>query len=260
MAARLSRMSKIMLAITGCLILLVVWTLFLRSPQVEQPIAKPPEIWSSTLPLAADLYPKVEGVVLSVKAFDAGFTADPQALREAQGATRAGESLLLSMTPGPAPSKDPAGRAEALLSWIEAEGLQPSLLLSFDWPLLEALAVRAPDLALGFATSEARLDRKGPSPWLGNRDLTDVEGSLPALVKAAGGSIWAPPLIELRPEDVADAESWGVEVLVVGANQTEAFPSLLLLRPLALVTDKPAALSQAIVERPGLFAVGSALE
>lgn len=257
---RLSRMSKVMLVTTGVLFCIAIWTLFLGTPQVEQPILKPPAIWSSKLPLDAALLPRVAGVSLTIARSEAGYAAEPQALSQAKAAVGAGEGLLLILRPGSTPSPNPKAAAGALADWIRREGLKPQLVASLDWPLLQALGPLSPDMRLAFATSEARLDRNGPSTWLGGGDLSTVEGSLPALVKAAGGTIWAPPLQDLRPEDAADAKAWGIALLIRQADKPEAFPSLLLLRPEALVTDRPQAVVQAIAERPGLFAVGSALE
>ncbi len=260
MARRLSRPSRIMLWVTAALALFALWSVFVSPPQVNEASQQPPKVWSSELALPEAVVGRVEGLALTLQSTPEGVTAAPQALEAARQALSRGKALLLVLETGEAPSADPGAAAEVVLAWTRAQALSPAVLLSQDWPLLEALAPLAPDLRLGFATSEARLDRKGASPWLGGRRLSEVEGSIPALVKAAGGSLWAPPLRNLRPEDVADARALSIEVLVTGVDDPETFPSLLLLRPEALLTDRPEALSQAIAERPGLFAVGSALE
>ncbi len=257
---RLSRMSKVMLAVTGGLLFFAVWTVFVSKPQVEQPLLKPPAIWSSHMPLKEALLAKVRGVSLRLARTEAGYAADPQSLVRAKAAVSLGEDLLLILEPGEAPSPDPKAAAAALIAWARTQELEPSLVASLDWPLLQALAPLAPEWQRAFATSEVRLDRKGRSIWLGGGELSKVEGSIPALVKVAGGKIWAPPLHELRPEDAEDAKAWSIDLLIRQADNPEAFPSLLLLRPRGLVTDDPEALAQSIAERPGLFSVGSALE
>ncbi len=260
--APVSRSSRIMLAVTGCLALFALWTVLVGNPRVAQPILQPPKIWSSRLALEAEVLARIEGLALTLQRREAAWKASPSALAEARKTVEEGAALLLILAPGSAPTADPGAAAQALLAWSQSEGLQPSAILSVDWPLLEAVIDLAPKLQAAFASREDKLDREAPgkAAWLGGRRLSDVEGSVAALVRAAGGKLWAPTLQELRPEDVADAKALGIAVLVSEVDDPETFLSLLLLRPDALVTARPQALLEAMAERPGLFAVGSALE
>ncbi len=255
MATRLSRPSKIMLAVTGLLLLFAVWTLFLTPEQVRQ-ASLAPAVWSSTPRLPPEAAKRVAGLALVLQRTAEGYVAVD--LAQAKRAQAAGVALLLSLEPGDAPEADPQAAARSLRDWLGQEGLKPAILISPDWPLLEALHALEGAPQLGFATTEARIDRAAASPWLGGRDLGEVEGSLPALVRAAGGALWAPPLVDLRPEDLADARSQGLSVLVTGADDPASFASLLKLRPDAVLTAQPEALLQAIDDQPGFFAVGTA--
>lgn len=255
MAARLSRPSKIMLAVTGLLLLFAVWTLFLTPEQVRQANLAP-AVWSATPRLPPEAAKRVAGLALVLRQDAEGYAA--AGLAQAKRAQSAGVQLLLSLEPVDAPVADPQTAARSLKDWLQREGLKPAILVSPDWPLLEALNVLEGTPRLAFATAEARIDRAAASPWLGGRDLGEVEGSLPALVRAAGGDLWAPPLSDLRPEDLADARRLGLSVLVTGADDPATFASLLKLRPDAVLTTQPEALLQAVDAQAGVFAVSAA--
>ena len=47
--------------------------------------------------------------------------------------------------------------------------------------------------------------RPAPSPWLAGFDVDDFGGSVPRLVKAAGGRCWSPNFKDLRADTVAEA-------------------------------------------------------
>ncbi len=265
MATRVSRASKIMLAVTGGLALLALWSVLEQTPQLDQSLAQPPRVWTAApLPLAGAS--GVHGIAVQVElAKEEGAVVARNATRfaVAKADSSDGTALLVMLRPGAAPSAEPERDAARLLDWIKAQGLaQETTLLAYDWALLEAFGRLDPEIGRAFGTLEARVERKGDraSPWLAGRKVAEVEGSLPALVKQAGGDLWAPTLRELRPEEMKEAETLGLQVMVTDVDDPAVFPSLLLLRPDAIVTDQPAKLVAEIKARPGLFAFGVTLE
>ncbi|MEO1192958.1 MAG: hypothetical protein AAFY02_14450 [Pseudomonadota bacterium] len=258
---KLSRGSKILLLVTGALLLMVLWSLLVVSPerakQLDAALPQPPRLWSAAPP------PQPAGI--------AGYALDLLQDRESGAVTPLslptlaalpssdGEALLLRLLPNQAPSAAPQRDAQFLAAWLAELPGQPAVFLAYDWPLLEALGQRLPELILAFGSLERTLQRQAatPSPWLGGRDLSAVEGSVPALVVAAGGSLWAPSLSELRPVDMEDARAAGVAVLVSDVGDAEALPSLLLLRPAGLITAQVAAALEALAQSRGLYAPAS---
>jgi len=260
MAARLSRLSKGMLVVTGGLAVLAVWSVMMEDPALDQTAARPPEVWATGQAPAESA--GLQGLAPRI-VFDPEGAVQPVDSDVLSAARQSGKPVLLRLQPGAAPQADPADAARRLADWIAAQEIAaPVTLLSYDWPLLEALAGLEDGPALAFATGEERAGRgdAAGSAWLGDRRVDEAEGSLPALVHRADGTLWAVRLTELRPEDVADARAFGLAVLVTGADDPETFPSLLQLRPDGIVTTRAATLLQAIRERPGLFALGEALD
>ncbi len=260
MRTKVSRASKILLMVTGGLALLSVWSVLDQTPQMDQSLARPPDVWSSG-PLPATRMAGVQGVAVEI-VLSADGAVVPRDLARFDAA-KSESPLLLKLQSGAAPSRQPQQDAQRLLDWIRSEGLAGrAKLLADDWALLEAFGKLDAEIGRAFATLEAKVERKddAASPWLGGRKVAEVEGSLPALVKQAGGSLWAPTLRELRPEEMKEAEQLGLEVMVTEVDDPSVFPSLLLMRPDAIVTDQPAELLAEIKARPGLFAFGAALE
>ncbi|GAB5468941.1 MAG: hypothetical protein Kilf2KO_19710 [Rhodospirillales bacterium] len=261
---RLSRGSKILLAVTGGLLVLVLWSLFVQSPEsrrvLEEALPQPPAVWSSLPPPQPA---EVAGFAVDI-ALDPAGAVTPLSPATFAALAALERPLLIRLLPNQAASARPERDAQALTAWLRGLGLSrdPAVeiwVLAYDWPLLEALGRRDPDLTLAFGSLSETVgrDRPGASSWLGGRDLVAVEGSLPALVRQAGGRVWAPTLRELRPEDVADARAAGIATLVTDVSDPSVFESLLPLRPEGLITSRPAALLEAIVAQSGLYAPGA---
>lgn len=116
---------------------------------------------------------------------------------------------------------------------------------SFDWRNLVYLKKAAPDIPLSFLTAERSwLDNVGrdadkPSPWLAGGDLNAHGGSLPKLIKAMGGSFWAPYYRDLTPASLAEAHALGLKVMVWTVNKESAMRAMLEMGADAIITDYP---------------------
>jgi len=102
-----------------------------------------------------------------------------------------------------------------------------TVLIAFDWRLLELAQIQMPGIQTGFLTIDfswlarsdsASSESRDLSRWFGNFDPADYGGSLPRSVEAAGGSYWSPYFRDLSVTAVAEAHDLGIRVSTWGAD------------------------------------------
>lgn len=179
------------------------------------------------------------------------------ALAEEVSGGRIRYAFAAGLTPiDPEISADPQVFAAALVAAIRAAGIvERSTVQSFDWRLLAAVHRIAPEIRRIFPTSEAAgfdtVDRgkPGASPWTAGLDVDDYDASVPRLVAAAGGRLWAPRVQDLREGDLAEARRLGLRVVVWTVNEPEIMADLLDRQVAGIVTDYPDRLRAVMGER-----------
>jgi glycerophosphoryl diester phosphodiesterase len=179
------------------------------------------------------------------------------ALAEAVSGGRIRYNFDAGLTPlDPEISADPQVFAAALVAAIRAADIvERSTVQSFDWRLLAAVHRSAPEIRRVFPTSEAAgfdtvgRGKPGASPWTAGLDVDDYDASVPRLVAAAGGRLWAPRLQDLRDGDLAEARRSGLRVLVWTVNEPEIMADLLDRQVAGIVTDYPDRLRAVMAER-----------
>jgi glycerophosphoryl diester phosphodiesterase len=116
---------------------------------------------------------------------------------------------------------------------------------SFDWRTLQRIQSLAPELNTAYLTAEQRwLDnvqtgRPGVSPWTAGMDVDDFGGSIPRMVKQAGGDIWSPYFRDLDAARLAEAKALGLRVIVWTVNQEADMHTLIDLGVDGIITDYP---------------------
>ena len=126
---------------------------------------------------------------------------------------------------------------------------------SFDWRSLRRVQRLAPDIPTVYLTAQQRwLDnlqagRPGPSPWTAGLDIDDHGGSVPRLVKAAGGSVWSPYYRELDGEQLREAQGLGLKVIVWTVNDDWRMAELIELGVDGIITDYPDRLRAVMAEK-----------
>jgi glycerophosphoryl diester phosphodiesterase len=139
----------------------------------------------------------------------------------------------------------PEAFVDAVLKVVrEAGATSRTTLQSFDWRTLQHAQKVAPEMETVYLTvqqgdDQIQIGRPGPSPWLAGFDVDDHAGSVPRLVKAAGGKVWSPLFRDLTRESLAEAHALGLTVIPWTVNRAEDMESLIDWGVDGLITDRP---------------------
>ena len=113
---------------------------------------------------------------------------------------------------------------------------------SFDWRTLQYIQRVAPEIPTFYPTSRQRwLDNvgRGPAtPWTAGFALAD-HGSVPKMIRAAGGKVWSSFHGDLDAAQVKEAQALGLQVLAWTVNRAEDMRRMLDLGVDGVVTDRP---------------------
>jgi len=116
---------------------------------------------------------------------------------------------------------------------------------SFDWRSLLHVQSLAPEIKTSYLTSEqpwldnVQKGRPGSSPWTAGMDVDDFDGSVPRMVKQAGGRVWSPFFRDLDGPSLAEAHSLGLQVIVWTVNEVPDMRHLIALGVDGIITDYP---------------------
>ncbi|MCC6609556.1 MAG: glycerophosphodiester phosphodiesterase [Burkholderiales bacterium] len=130
--------------------------------------------------------------------------------------------------------------ARALVKVVRAAGTaRRTTIQSFDWRTLKVVQAKAPEIATVYLSAADTIPPGGAdSPWTAGVHLRD-HGSVPAMVKAAGGAIWSPPFGELAPALVAEAHRLGLAVIPWTVNAPADIERLLDFGVDGIISDYP---------------------
>lgn len=142
----------------------------------------------------------------------------------------------------PAETLPPEAFARVLIEEIRFGGVsERTTIQSFDWRTLQAVQREAPEIATVYLTSPRTLAPKDgkPSPWLAGIDPAAHGGSVPRMVKAAGGAIWSPNAGFVDAQKIAEARALGVKVVVWTVNEPEQIRRMLDFGVDGIISDRP---------------------
>ena len=144
--------------------------------------------------------------------------------------------------------------AKVLLETIAREGMSERVVIqSFDWRALKAMQQLAPKIPTNYISAQQSfLDniaagKAEGSAWTAGVQLRD-HGSVPKMVKAAGGAIWSSYYPELSPALVKEAQSLGLKVIAWTVNKKEDMARLIDWGVDGVVTDYPDRLREVMAE------------
>lgn len=158
----------------------------------------------------------------------------------------------------PEQTVSPLAFARALSQAIREAGMSARVTVqSFDWRTLRLLGALAPEIALVALTDQQpdedtiETGKPGPSPWLGELDVDDHQGSVPKLVNALGAKTWSPHARDLTPGLVAEAHALGLAVVPWTVNEPKDMEAALAVGVDGLITDYPDRL-RSLLESKGI--------
>ncbi len=136
--------------------------------------------------------------------------------------------------------------ARAVIAEIRKAGVTGrATLQSFDWRTLQVAQSEAPEIATVYLSAQQTwldniaVGKPGPSPWTAGFDIDDHGGSVPRLVKAAGGRIWSPFFGDLNAANHAEARALGLSIVPWTVNREEDMARVIALGVDGLITDRP---------------------
>ncbi len=113
---------------------------------------------------------------------------------------------------------------------------------SFDWRTLKRVQALAPQiptvyLSVQQASFNNIVNPSGPS-WTAGLSL-DAAGSVPRMVKQAGGSVWSPDYRDLTLESIREAKALGLKVVAWTINDPSEMRRLRAMGLDGMLTDRP---------------------
>lgn len=147
--------------------------------------------------------------------------------------------------------------ARAVVAEIRKAGMERrSTILSFDWRTLQAVQKIAPEIPTVYLTAQQRwLDNVGAGRPEGSRWTAGFQfsehGSIPRMIKAAGGTYWSVYFGDLDAQKVKEAQSLGLKVLAWTVNDPAVMARMIDFGVDGLITDRPD-LARGVLEQRGI--------
>lgn len=133
----------------------------------------------------------------------------------------------------------PDAMVMAILGVAAAHAMTGRIALqSFDWRTLAASKRLAPGVPTVHLTARQSWLDNLDTRWTAGLRLAD-HGSIPRMVKAAGGSAWSPYHLDLAAADVAEARALGIAVIPWTVNRRAEIERVLDFKVDGLITDYP---------------------
>jgi glycerophosphoryl diester phosphodiesterase len=134
--------------------------------------------------------------------------------------------------------------ALALVEGIKRAGMQDRVqIMSFDWRTLQIVQRIAPTIPTVYLTAQQPwIDNIGAtraegSPWTAGFQFRD-HGSVPKMIKAAGGTYWSVFHGDLDAVKLREAHALGLKVLVWTVNDAATMGRMIDLGVDGLITDR----------------------
>jgi glycerophosphoryl diester phosphodiesterase len=156
-------------------------------------------------------------------------------------------AIETKITPhAPGETVGPEEFARAVIAAIREAGLESrSSILSFDWRTLQVVQREAPGIQTVYITMQqprfidnVRADHPDGSPWTAGFQFRD-HGSVPKMIKAAGGHTWSAHWNDLNAAKVKEARDLGLKVLAWTVNDPAQMSRFIDMGVDGIVTDRP---------------------
>jgi glycerophosphoryl diester phosphodiesterase len=145
---------------------------------------------------------------------------------------------------------EPEAFVRAILEVARHFGVTPRVTLqSFDWRTLQVAQRLAPEVPTAYLSAQqAWANNVADARWTAGLSLAE-HGSVPRLVKAAGGTIWSPYFGDLDAARLAQARQLGLRVVVWTVNEPQDIDRMLDLGVDGLISDRPDRVRTALAAR-----------
>jgi len=144
----------------------------------------------------------------------------------------------------------PTAFVEAALAVIREHGMAHRVTLqSFDWRTLRVAQQLAPTIPTAYLSAQRpRFDTISDGRWTDGFTLA-AHGSVPKMVKAAGGRIWTPNFADLDAARLREAHALGLAVKVWTVNEPADIERMLDLGVDGIISDRPDLVREAMSRR-----------
>lgn len=178
------------------------------------------------------------------------------AMVRAQGNRTVQFAIETKITPLRSDQTPPPERfADLLLQEVDDAGVAGRVTVqSFDWRTLRRVQQLRPGMPTSYLTAQftsldnLQIKAGRDSAWTAGFQYRE-HGSVPRMVKAAGGTYWSSFWRELDATRVREAQSLGLKVLAWTVNERDAMNQLLDMGVDGLITDRPELGAQVLRER-----------
>ncbi len=145
----------------------------------------------------------------------------------------------------------PEAMVDALLSTIRDYKMTDRVSIqSFDWRTLQLVQQIEPSIPTVYLTVQtANNDNVRDGRWTAGFKLADHGGSVPKMVKAAGGRVWSPNQGAVTEALVKEAQSLGLKVIPWTVNDPAAMDRLIGWGVNGIITDYPDRLREVMRKR-----------
>ncbi|MGA2957054.1 MAG: glycerophosphodiester phosphodiesterase [Thermodesulfobacteriota bacterium] len=182
--------------------------------------------------------------------------ADLFALSKKSGNDQVRFNIEIKVSPlKPSETLDPETSAKMVVEMIRKEAMEARVsILSFDWRTLQAVQKIAPEIPTVYISIQQRAfdtiaaDNPGGSPWTAGFQHKN-HGSVPRMVKAAGGRTWSPYFGDLTEAKLKEAHDLGIKVVVWTVNEPAQIKKMLDLGVDGIISDRPDLVRQVMAER-----------
>ncbi len=155
----------------------------------------------------------------------------------------------------PTQTTGPEDFVRKLISAVRSAGMaERTAIQSFDWRTLQIVQKEAPEIPTVYLTVEKgfmdsiQADQTS-SPWTAGFHVSRYGGSIPRMVKAAGGAVWSPYYAETTREQVKEAQSLGLKVVVWTVNGPADMRRMIEWGVDGIISDRPDLLRQVAGEK-----------
>ena len=154
----------------------------------------------------------------------------------------------------PTQTTGPEDFVRKLISAVRLAGMtERTAIQSFDWRTLQVVQKEAPEIPTVYLTVEKgfmdSIQADQPSsPWTAGFHVSRYGGSVPRMVKAAGGAVWSPYYAETSRAQVKEAQSLGLKVVVWTVNEPADMRRMIEWGVDGIISDRPDLLRKAAGE------------